>query len=217
MKRYQQNLGYSQLLKLMSDGTDTRPWSSYTKQSRAEYRIIQCRMIHRMQIIILSATSASFTRDPFIEICRHLDFRSNTHSGYIVTTLFTPWLPRLSLYRKVWSTSWNLTSLERHNTSSGMMRCHYCWTEFRIDFRHYPGQGMAMFFTRWKNLGTGPDDEDWKRNFQPWDCLPPITIQFEAGTLHSVFENGEDFMLDSLVSRENIAELFRAQDKLRST
>jgi hypothetical protein len=216
MKRYQQNPECSQLLKLLSYDTDTRLGSSYVKQSRADCRIIQGLMIHRVQNVFLSATSSTspaFTTDPLFEICRHLDFRTDTHSVYVATTLFCNFLPRVTDYRKVWSTACNLTGLERHNTGSGLMRCHHCWTEFRIDFKQYPGHGMAMFFTRWKNLGAGPDDEDWKRNFRPWDRLPPTAVQFQAGALSSAFENGEEFKLDSLLSPENKTELFRAQNK----
>jgi hypothetical protein len=86
--------------------------------------------------------------------------------------------------------------------SSEVMRCYYCGTEYRIVLKHYPGYEIAVFFTRWKNLGTGPHDEDWKRSFQGWD-RPPKTVQFQAGDLSSVFEDSEDLKFDSLLLSKN--------------
>jgi len=46
-----------------------------------------------------------------------------------------------------------------HSIGSGVRRCQECRTEYRIDFKHYDGHGLAMFFTRWKDLGARPEGE----------------------------------------------------------
>ena len=46
-------------------------------------------------------------------------------------------------------------------------RCRKCRTEYRIDSKYYEGYGEAIFLTRWKDLGPGPDDEVWRQHLPP--------------------------------------------------
>lgn len=67
---------------------------------------------------------------------------------------------------------------------------------------------MVIFLTRWKNLGTGPDNDLHKRQFG--DCSS-ITLRVRAGALPSAFKSGEEFKIDSLLSPGSSDELFQAQ------
>ena len=114
------------------------------------------------------------------------------------------------------------------NIDCGLKQCMFCWTEYRIDLRHYEGHGLAMFLTRWKDLGPGPESEVWIQNLMPTgnplfraDPLSQqasalnsvrIPIQLEdqprEGEIPSAFGDGADFNVDSLLSAKNKAELF---------
>jgi hypothetical protein len=198
MKRYQQNPECSQLLKLLSYRR-TKLESGYVNHYKEDCRIIQGIMIHRVQKVYLSIELITL---PFLEICRHLNFGMGKDSTYVGTSVYCG-----NDLEQVWSTNWNLASQEKHNNGSGLMRCPHCWTEFRFDFKYYPGYKVALFFTRWKNLGSGPADEDWTRNFQRSGHFPPKTDQFQAGPLSSVFEDSDDFKLDSLLSYKSRMKL----------
>lgn len=107
----------------------------------------------------------------------------------------------------------------------------FCRTEYRIDLRHYEGHGLAMFLTRWKDLGPGPESEVWIQHLMPTGNPPfradPLSQQASAwtsvripiqlvdqprqGKIASAFVDSADFHVDSLLSAENKAELFRVR------
>jgi hypothetical protein len=117
-----------------------------------------------------------------------------------------------------------------HNAGSGLRRCQECRTEYCINFRYYDGHGLALFFTRWKDLGAGPDSEVWKQHLPPratsslralfesqvWDQTSvglqnKLEARPQEGDLCSAFEGSDNFEFDSLLTSENKAELFRFQ------
>jgi hypothetical protein len=116
-----------------------------------------------------------------------------------------------------------------HNIGSGMRRCQECRTEYRIDFKYYDGHGLAMFFTRWKDLGAGPDGEVWTQHLPSRvaslraaftgqvraqtsvELQNQLEVRPQAGDLSSAFEDSDDFKFDSLLTSANKAELFRFQ------
>lgn len=53
------------------------------------------------------------------------------------------------------------------NIDCGLKQCMFCRTEYRVDLRHYEGHGLAMFLTRWKDLGPGPESEVWIQHLMP--------------------------------------------------
>jgi hypothetical protein len=117
-----------------------------------------------------------------------------------------------------------------YKIGSGLKRCQECRTEYRIDFENYDGHGLAIFFTRWKDLGDGPEGEVWKQHLPP-TALASLRAAFENrdraqtsmglqtqidvrpqdGNLSSAFGDGDDFKFDSLLTSGNKAELFRFQ------
>ncbi len=90
-----------------------------------------------------------------------------------------------------------------------------------------------MLFTRWKNLGPGPENKVWKQHLplrfaenlaraimaKQLSAQAPTGIraqaegQLQGGDLSSAFGDGDDFKFDSLLTSANMAELFRVQKK----
>ena len=116
-----------------------------------------------------------------------------------------------------------------HNIGSGVRRCQKCRTEYRIDSKYYDGHGLAIFFTRWKDLGTEPEGEVWKQHLPPGVAsiralftsqgLAQTSIELQSqvearpqdGDLSSPFEDSDEFKFDSLLTSGNKTELFRFQ------
>jgi len=115
-----------------------------------------------------------------------------------------------------------------HSIGSGVRRCQECRTEYRIDFKHYDGHGLAMFFTRWKDLGAGPEGEVWAQHLPSRASLrtlftsrvraqtsaglqTQLEVRPQDGDLSSAFGDGDDFKFDSLLTSGNKAELSRFQ------
>ncbi|KAG4430861.1 hypothetical protein IFR05_013662, partial [Cadophora sp. M221] len=73
------------------------------------------------------------------------------------------------------------------DTRSGIERCRECRTEYTIDYTYFEGHGMAMFFTRWKDLGPGPESDIWKQHLRG-DMLDDLWKGFMQ---HEVQARGE--------------------------
>ncbi len=74
-------------------------------------------------------------------------------------------------------------------------------TENRFSFEHGDGYAVKISFTIWKDLGQGPDSEEWKAHFPIDDSLPSLQpIQFPRGKIASVFESGEPLWAGDEVS-----------------
>ncbi|KIN03676.1 hypothetical protein OIDMADRAFT_51625 [Oidiodendron maius Zn] len=206
MKRYQQGSQCTQLLNLLSYHTSTQRKDGYSKKSRADCRIIRGLLAHRLQYVFLqdALSISSFTIDPRLEICRHISFISNKSGVHIKIITISDYHLHRSGDKVVWSLRRNLNLQRGDGVSSGMITCPYCCTEFQIDFKRDLKRRIAMFFTRWKLLGAGPDDEIWKQNFKDQIRVRQGTVQLQGRPLSSVFEENEDFRFDSLLlSKEN--------------
>jgi hypothetical protein len=221
MKRYQQNPENTQFLKLMSSETETMPWMNhYLRQSRTDCRIVQGSMMHRLQYVFISATASkesdAFRVDPICKVCPHIELRLTKEVVYIKRGVFGPpgsfsnpdWDP--------WVMRWNFEeNFGEINASTGLLSCQYCWTEFRLDFKHYPSHGLAMFFTRWKNFGNGLESDNFEKHFRkyagPQVYSFPTAGYFKTGDVSSTFEQGAELKFDSILTAENKKSLFSAQ------
>jgi hypothetical protein len=122
------------------------------------------------------------------------------------------------------------TSCER---CSGLSRCDYCPTDFRVDFKSFAGRGTAIIVTKWMNLGAGRarSDPKWRTHLRNIDdsmvlkemfCSDPARqlsalrrfhsesdgpFEFEAGSICAAFERNTDFTFDSLVTPKHISKL----------
>jgi hypothetical protein len=106
----------------------------------------------------------------------------------------------------------------------GVKRCQECCTDYRIDFKHYDGHGWALFFTRWKNLGAGPESEVWRQHLLPRPASPiwsqtsvglqtQVEDQPEDEDLPTAFGDSDAFKFDSLLTSRNKADLFRFKEQ----
>ena len=93
------------------------------------------------------------------------------------------------------------------NNGSGVRRCQECRTDYRIDFKDHDSYGLAMFFTRWKDLGDRPESEVWTQNsVEPQAQLEGL---LQYGDISSAFADSDDFKFDSLLTSGNKAHLYR--------
>ena len=44
-------------------------------------------------------------------------------------------------------------------------QCPLCWTEYQIDIQSLQKDGIAVFITKWQNIGSGTHDPQWKALF----------------------------------------------------
>jgi hypothetical protein len=63
--------------------------------------------------------------------------------------------------------------------------------------------GVALFFTRWKDLGDGPESEAWRRHlpsraFEPFPQV--VGFELQHGNMCSAFGDCDDFKFDSLLT-----------------
>lgn len=59
-------------------------------------------------------------------------------------------------------------------SSSDIIQCPCCFLECRFHFKWYEGHGLALFVTTWKDLGTGPKDPQFNRNYHRANVGPSI-------------------------------------------
>jgi hypothetical protein len=207
MKHYHQNLECAQLLKLLSKSVETTSWNGHTRQYTAECRIFNSSLFIRKQMAFHVLPRFSHIGwDLSFWICPHLKFETTAHSVYVCTSFPVR-------FKKTWTKELcfnNIIDEEIRDVSSGLMRCHHCRTEYQIDFKHYVNHGTVVFNTRWKDLGSGPDDEIWKAHIKPQNyLLIPRKIRFGLGELSSAFQQGEPFKFDSLLTPNNTEALFQ--------
>ena len=201
-------LDYTHLLGLLSTTRVTKiPRSFVTDwvaQRQSECRLIQGTMVHRLQEVYLSAPrSACSFRKLRVIICKHLSFRTDQVS--------------ISVEQKLMRYSGTVVWKVRRDfllsgTSSGVLRCEHCWTDFRYDFKMYSGKRLAMFYTRWSDLGSGPDSRQWVAKLEGLPGRDKL-LKERQDTLCDVFEQGRKYRIDDMLSkRKNRKELFRIQE-----
>jgi hypothetical protein len=211
IKRYHQNPEDTQLLKLMSPKTEIRPRMRYRRLSKTDCLIVQGSLMHRVHSVFVSPEpskwSKTFRFDPICRICPHLETRQS-EAGIHIIERFDPANYHDAL---LWEMNWDFEqNSEGINASTGLRSCDSCKTEFRIDFKHYPRLGLAMFFTRWKDLGAGPEGDDYTRHIKR-DYPFPAVLGFGAGEIAATFAGGLEFEFDAIMTVENEELLFNAQ------
>jgi hypothetical protein len=206
IKRYHQQPECIKLLEIISSkAAKIITTEDYVWQYREDCRVARGCLMHRLQSVYISWKCPTLTAT---------NFRRNPPSERIC--------PHLNLK----------TSIQ--NNQSGVQRCQKCRTEYRIDFKYYEGYGLAMFFSRWKDLGPGPESEVWMQHL-------PITLAAFAkrllssrlGSQTSVesqthtnhwpwdesisfsFGDGSGFKFDSLLTSKNRVALFPFQRQCR--
>jgi len=142
----------------------------------------------------------SIVSDPvFFVICPHLELESKRQpAGLYITALSS-----LSFDEK-WSIFLhceNSTNVKKTSWDfcSDLRQCGYCQTEYQASLKHGDNCTTQFTITVWKNLGQGPEAEEWKAHFplQDWR-LSPQTIRFQGGEIASVFHGSFNGMQSHL-------------------
>lgn len=100
-------------------------------------------------------------------------------------------------------------------------RCHFCLTEFQVDYKVIHGEHMAMFCTIWRDLGGGESylDPQWKRHIESIEFVGGertilTEIDFRLGSIRSTFEQEREFKFDSVITSTEIRDLINIAQKL---
>ena len=203
VKRYHRQPECTELLKSMSSEAARIVYRHrQVRLFREECRVVQGRLMHRLQSVqVPRKRPTSMTTDVTCDLPSEM----------------------ICTHVKFWKSV--------HTIGAGVKRCQECRTEYRIDVRTYDGHGDAMLFTRWKDLGYGPEGEVWAEHLIPSasslfgaqftsrlgsQASAALQAQPEAqpqdGDLYSDFGDGDDFKFDSLLTSANKKWLFQYQD-----
>ncbi|KUJ12494.1 uncharacterized protein LY89DRAFT_722097 [Mollisia scopiformis] len=184
--KHHRNFGFDartrQLLDLLSEKTSSLPWCAGSLVREYEVR---CRI----------KNSSLFTekRVTFFGICR--DFERHSTEFWIC-----PHLRCESIMGTLWiETScsdlllqeWSVKLRCGENICWELFRCRYCLTEYQASVKHEVDCTMKLTITVWKDLGQGPDFEEWKAHlFFDWLSIPQLDA-FSEEDIASVFQGGD--------------------------
>ncbi|KAH9207598.1 hypothetical protein DL95DRAFT_482652 [Leptodontidium sp. 2 PMI_412] len=178
-----------QLLKLLSGKSYTSAWRTLVVQKqKAECRIKNGSLFTCNRTAFRNTCKGVERYQIWFWICPHLEVKSIERSANLRITTSYPlslgtWsiLLRCDNSTSIKKTSWDLCS--------GLRQCQYCRTEYEASFEHNNGCTTKFTITIWKDLGQGPEAEEWKAQLPLQDRLSfPQPIQFHGGEIASVFQ-----------------------------
>jgi hypothetical protein len=187
MKLYRQGFDYSKLLKLLSHQSETYLDSSYStiEKRSASSKIMAGSLFIREQrrFMILPTQPITIPKNIILTICRHIRFSSWGYYGHRDIMDIVRW-----------------RESRGYQNRNRLIKCKYCFTEFRIDFKELRGHGNALYVTKWQDLGHGlsPLDPKWQSLISE-DRLCK-QVKFDLGSICSTFEGKEhvEFEFDRL-------------------
>jgi len=101
--------------------------------------------------------------------------------------------------QSLWEQRWNFKQTSGLSTvNSGLISCPFCKTDCRVDLKPYPRRGVAISPTKWKDLGSWPDSDDYLRHTTN-NPFPAISSS-RAGEVAAAFEEGGDHVFDEFDS-----------------
>ncbi|KIM95456.1 hypothetical protein OIDMADRAFT_59922 [Oidiodendron maius Zn] len=187
MKLYRQGSDYSKLLKLLSHQSENYVDSSYSTMEKrsASSKVVAGSMFIREQrrFMMPPIQPITISRNIILSICRHILFSSWGYYGH---------RDIMDIVRRRESRS--------YQNGKRLIKCKYCFTEFRIDFKEFGKRGNAIYVTKWQDLGHGlsPLDPKWQGHILK-DRLCK-RVKFQLGSICSAFEGKEhvEFEFDKL-------------------
>lgn len=124
----------------------------------------------------------------FLWICPHLELESIGPPPSIRIKTSHP-----LAFEEKWSTSLrceNSTNIKKTSWDlcSEIQQCRYCRTEYKAGCRHDDSCTIQFAITIWKDLGQGPESEEWRPHLRlPRPRSYPRPVQFHGGEIASVF------------------------------
>lgn len=123
-------------------------------------------------------------------ICPYLECTSRGRLASLCITTSDP-----LLFKKKWSMllpcekNINITEGASRDLCSELYQCRYCRTEYKVGFEHDDGCTIEFTITIWKDLGQGPEAEEWKANLLRGHPLSvPPSVRFCGGEIAAVFK-----------------------------
>jgi hypothetical protein len=179
-----------QLLNLLSGKFCTHAWGrTLVKKQKAECQIKNGSLFTCKSIAFHGTRTGVEPDSIFIWICPHLELESIGRPASLRITTWHRLLPE-----KKWTMLLhceNSTNIKKTSWAlcSQLQQCRYCRTEYKAGFEHDDGCTIKFTITIWKDLGQGPEAEEWKAHFPLEDWLSfPRPIQFHKGEIASVFQ-----------------------------
>ncbi|TVY83237.1 hypothetical protein LSUE1_G001187 [Lachnellula suecica] len=174
------------LLDILSNKHTTYPWNDLLTKEEA-----RCQIQHGSLFVRKRMTFHGPCRGVELEsidgfpICPHLEILSRGPLSLYIAQLH-PYAPdKQLLYCE--STSHCKKSLLP--ARSELHQCQYCRTEITADIQHPDNSTFDLIITVWKDLGQGPETEEWRAHCPPMDFLEtPPPILFKRGEISSVFQ-----------------------------
>ena len=191
MKSYRHSHQTTQLLRLLSCGSQKFDNWGFVDRRTAEARIQDGSLLLREQRVLMVPSSEEIPL-PWcggIDICPHIQFLTmpSLHKYGIQ-------VPRAS-------------QIEKFENRQGLICCNHCHTEFRVDFKSYGKAGNAMFLTRWMDIGEGRNFNDYKfaNRLGSVKEISWSEVAFRRGSICASFEQqpSEAFKFDSLLSHQD--------------
>lgn len=194
MKRYRQGADCSSLLALLSENRRTLHYRDYNQKFISLSRIVDGTLLRRKQIVFLMhpPVDVPFPPYPGFVICPHFGYARREARGRIGGIIRR----RLANWDKP----------DSCEAGGDLTQCQFCATEFRIDFKDFGEDGIAMFFTMWQNFGEGRCSRDHllRSHISGKDGPTRKRVYFPAGSICAAFEGGENFEFDSLMNMKAV-------------
>ena len=187
MKLYRQGSDYSKLLKLLSHQSRAYVDSSYStiEKRSASSKIADGSLFIREQrrFIMPPIQPITISENIILTICRHILFSSWGYYGHRDIMDIVRWRESRS-----------------YQNGNRLIKCKYCFTEFRTDFKELGKRGNALYVTKWQDLGHGlsPLDPKWQSHISEYRLCK--RVRFKLGSICSAFEGKEhvEFEFDRL-------------------
>jgi hypothetical protein len=183
MKLYRQGLDYSILLKFLSHQSETNAAGSEStiEKRTASSKIVAGSMFSRDQrrFMIPPTEPITIPRNVNLTICQHIQFWSSGVHGY----------KHYYGHSVMEIASWRESRF--YQNGNRLIKCLYCFTEFRIDFIELGKRGNAIYVTKWKDLGhcLSPLDPKWQSHIS--EDRPCKRVKFDLGSICSAVEGKE--------------------------
>ena len=179
-----------QLLNLLSGKFCADNWGEFVRKYKADCRIRNGSLFTHKHISFhgtcTGPTGIKRNSIRFL-ICPHLVLESTGRSTSLrITTSRSPFLEKWSIFihpenSTIKKTSWDVCSELQH--------CRYCRTAYKAGFKHNSSCTIIFTITIWKDLGQGPESEEFKAQLRLQDrWLYPQPNQFHGEEIVSVFQ-----------------------------
>ncbi|KAF7905316.1 uncharacterized protein EAF01_005837 [Botrytis porri] len=189
---------------LSGECTAKGDWHAWIKESQTDCRILRGSLIHRTQMVWITPIN---DRMPFaltMEQCAHT--RVGCHkNGLVYTRSYGLSCDDDDEDSQCLSCDWDSPEV-----TLDLLKCRRCSTQCELTMKPLPMKesGMALYITRWVDLGSGTLDEKWQRYFHRGRFEFEYQEQTDSVSLSSAFENDGGFR--NKIEDQRYASLFHS-------